>query len=499
MRALAIIATILGLFISPIASSSENSRAALERAIANLTTRSGPPAAYTDSRSVLLPAGLLQHNLWQRLRSRFEFTGVDHPSIDAQIEYFQQGRFSLQRNLASAQPFLYHIVDQLDRAGLPLDLALLPLVESAYNPHARSQQSAVGIWQFIPSTAEIFGLTVNDDYDGRKDIVTSTAAAIEYLKKLHTSFEGDWLLAMAAYNTGPSNVRAAMVRAQKNGKEPTFWNLRLSRETTNYVPRILAAGRIIASPDIIDVTLPEIANQKAIDIVAVGRPLDFARVSTATGVSVEQLSVLNPGHHNRQIPPGGPYQLVVPAATGTKLIAELKQDKLGPVAQPVLSSLTTSSTTDPNIRYYVVPDAYLPSGPIAQPFKPYKKYVYQSRVVQPGDSLWGLSRSMNTDIDTLLDWNGRSDKPLQPGDQLIVAYIDEEQPGELQQPLINYRVHATDTLTSISTKFDLSISELKKWNPTLWSKNVLQAGQSIKIPVSPSIDSPSPDLASPDL
>ncbi|MEM7256328.1 MAG: transglycosylase SLT domain-containing protein [Pseudomonadota bacterium] len=488
MRVLAIIATILGLFISSGANAGENSRAELERAIANLTTRNGPPAAYTDNRSVLLPAGLLQHNLWQRLRTRFELTGFDHPDIDAQVDYFRSGRFSLQRNLANAEPFLYHVVDQIDRAGLPLDLAMLPLVESAYNPHARSQQQAVGIWQFIPSTAEIFGLTVNDDYDGRKDVIASTQAAIEYLRKLHTSFDGDWLLALAAYNTGPSNVRSAITRAKKAGVEPTFWNLKLPRETRNYVPRILAAVRVISSPATIDLTLPDIANRKAVDTVAVGRPLEFSRVVSATEVPMDQLVALNPGHQNRQIPHGGPYHLVLPAATSTRLIAELRQDKLGPLRPATVSGLHSTLLSSPNLRYRVVPDAYLPNASLPPPFKPYKKYVYQSHEVKPGDSLWGISRAMDTDIDTLLDWNGRSEKPLQPGDQLIAAYVGEEQPEDLQQEMMHYRVHADDTLTSISDKFNLSISDLKKWNPSLWDKNFLQAGQSINIPVSPAKD-----------
>ncbi len=499
MRFPAIIVAVLALFISVNTGSAGNSgaplvdsplgkarlaRAELERAIADLTSRSGPPGAYIDTRSAILPVNVVQHSLWQRLQSRLEFAGIEHPHIDEQIEYFLGGLFSLQRNLADAQPFLYFIVDEIDRAGLPLDLALLPLIESAYNPHAKSAQDAVGVWQFIETTARIFDLPVNPEYDGRKDVVASTRAAIRYLKKLNRTFNGDWLLAMAAYNTGPSNVRSAMSKAEAAGLDPTFWNLRLATETTNYVPRILAAIKIFASPQQYGLQLPDIENRKAIESVSVGRPMRFSDIARVIGTSVDTLEALNPGHQVKEIPSGGPYRITLPVKTSARLIAELEDDKLGPVdAASTDRLLSDASQPNEDPKFRVVPDAYLPNAFFSQPFKPYKKYVYQSHLVQPGESLWKVSRKLDTDVDTLVDWSGDSEKSLQPGDRLIVAYIDEETPADVEQKLLNYRVSPNDTLISISDKFELSISELKKWNPALWRKNHLQAGQSIKIPV----------------
>lgn len=487
MRILAIITTVLGLLISSNTGTAGNSRSELERAIANLVGRSGPPSAYVEEKSILLPPGLLQQSLWQRVRSRFEFADLDHPDIDTQIEHFRSGLFSLRSNLTRAEPFLYLIVDELDRAGLPLDLALLPLVESAYNPNAKSERNAVGIWQFIPSTAEIFGLAVNENYDGRKDVVASTRAAVEYLKKLNKTFDGDWLLAMAAYNTGPGNVRSAIAKARAAGIDPNFWNLKLPSETRNYVPRILAAIRIINSPGSYGLELPEIQNRKAVDTIAAGRPFAFSEIANIVGSSVGELARLNPGHLEMKIPQGGPYQITVPTRNSLKLVNAITRDKLGPVQRPApLGNFTNRPVHD--LKYRVVPDAYLPSTPLMASYKPYKKYVYRSHLVERGESLWGVSRAMNTDIDTLLDWSGRSEKPIQPGDELIVAYIGQETDTDVNRQLLSYRVRAMDTLVSISDKFDITISELKKWNPSLWKKNHLQAGQSIRIPVTTSSD-----------
>jgi membrane-bound lytic murein transglycosylase D len=486
MRILAKISAGLALLVSVGAGAAGNSSTELERAIANLAGRSGPSLAHVDDNAVL-PPGLLQQSLWQRLRTRFEFTGIEHADIDAQISYFQSGLTSLRSNLATAQPFLYFIVDEIDRAGLPLDLALLPLIESAYNPHARSGKNAVGVWQFIPATAKTFDLSISANYDGRKDVVDSTRAAITYLKKLNDTFDGDWLLALAAYNTGPTNVRSAITRARNAGKDPVFWNLELPRETRNYVPRIIAATRVIGSPAQYGLELPPIANRKAIDTIAVGRPLSFAAIADIIGGQVSDLERLNPGHIEKAIPKGGPYHITLPALSADALIMALRDDKLGPVGT-LATPADYALLSDRDLKYRVVPDAYLPRSSQRLPFKPYKKYVYESHTVTRGESLWKVSRGLDTDVETLLDWSGRSDKPIQPGDELIVAYIGRESDGDVRQHLLNYRVLPGETLVSISRKFELSISDLKKWNPSLWKKNHLQAGQAIKIPVTTSSD-----------
>lgn len=458
----------------------------LQQAIKKLTARSGPPGAYREDLSELSPLSLIQFSLWQRLRSNFEFTYLEHPTIDAQVEFMQEGLQSLTSNLRDSSNFLFFIVDEIDRAGLPLDIALLPLVESAFDPLAESSQDAAGLWQFIPATADDYGLLRNEWYDGRNDAIESTHAAIRYLKRLHKSFDGDWLLALAAYNTGPGNVRYAMQRAKNSGLEPSFWNLRLAKETRDYVPRLIAVNKMISDPEFYGLDLPELHNRKQIDTVAIGRPLSFELAAELAGISEKKIRSLNTGYLQGNIPIGGPYHLTVPAGTSRQLLAELSTRKLNLsndtqarpdglqtkypqlAAHPTNSRVTTHYNTASNTIY-----------------KPYKKYVYESHIVKPGDNLWNISRSMNTNVDTLMDWNRKSQgsAKLQPGDKMIVAYLNKEPDNDIKQKLINYRVTESDTLFTITDHFNLSISELKRWNPALWQKNHLQAGQAIKIPI----------------
>jgi len=172
-----------------------------------------PALTATDSKpppelhSEFKPLSLLTESIWSRLRDKFEFSQIENARVDEQLEFLSAGVPTLSRNFERASPYLFHISEQLERAGVPLDIALLPLIESAFDPHALSHKSAMGLWQFIPSTANHYGLTIEKHYDQRKDVLASTNAAVRLLSDLHRMFDGDWLLALAAYNTGPTNVR----------------------------------------------------------------------------------------------------------------------------------------------------------------------------------------------------------------------------------------------------------------------------------------------------
>lgn len=452
--------------------------APLQQAIDNLAARSGPPGAH-QSMSELTPLSLIPKSIWQRLRNNFEFNELEHPRIDNQLAFLQKGLLSLNRNLQRATPFLYFIVDEIDRNGLPLDIALLPLIESAFDPLAKSHQSAAGLWQFIPGTADDFGLNRNTWYDGRYDVVASTNAAIRYLSHLNKTFDGDWLLTLAAYNTGPGNVRNAMQRARNAGLEPAFWNLRLAKETREYVPRIIAATKMIANPQNYQLVLPELKNRKQINTIAVGRPMKLQTAAWLANIPEQTLLDLNPGYLRGEIPLGGPYHLTIPVKVTGLLLTELNKRKLNSGDTTDKTQLTRPLAHDrPDISSSVTASQKFEG----YEFKPYKKYVYQSRIVQAGDNFWDMSREMNTDVDTLIEWNGKSAK-LQPGDKMIVAYIDKEKVEDVNQKLINYRVSPKDTLFTITDKFSISISKLKKWNPALWHKNHLRPGQALKIPI----------------
>lgn len=442
----------------------------------------------SEARSEFVPLSILNESLWQRMRAGFEFSEINNKRVDKQIKFMQAGLISLRSNLIDANPYLYHIVDKLERADVPLDIALLPLIESAFNPVARSSESAVGIWQFIPATANYYGLSVAKHNDQRKDVIASTDAAIRYLKDLHRQFSGDWMLALAAYNTGPGNVRSAMRSAIKRGREPTYWNLKLSEETSNYVPRLIAATKIISDPKTHGLILPPIANQKQIESVSVGRRISLAQVAELTDITVEEATELNPSLHQGLTPVDGPHRLILPVDTSSKLLIELAKFKRQTLVDKKSQALSVARG---QINQFEIDSQVQSDSNEAahQNYSTYKAYRYNTHTVRAGDSLWKVSRKLKVDIDTLRTWNNIEDgKPIKAGDKLRVAYLGTETADPANARLMNYRVTATDNLASIAKRFDLHIAEIKKWNDSVKHENHLQAGQILRIPTFQSID-----------
>ena len=441
-----------------------------------------------ETRSKFVPLNLLNESLWHRLRSGFEFSSIDNARVEEQIRFLQAGQRSLRSNLIDASPYLFHITDQLERSGLPVDIALLPLIESAFNPAALSEESAVGIWQFIPATARHYGLTTGKHYDQRKDVIASTTAAISYLSDLAFMFDGDWLLALAAYNTGPGNVRSAIRKAEKQGKETNYWNLKLSRETSNYVPRLIAATKIISDPDKYGSTLPPLANRKQIESISVGRQISLAQVSELTDIPLADAKLLNSSLHNGVTPANGPHILTLPVEAAQHLLWSLNQMK----REPLIRSEGHTSLVSQSDADQINADAFIIDSDTGQHdrlsdfnrYSPYKTYHYKTHVVEHGDSLWKVAGKLNVSVDTLREWNDlhEGEENIQIGDELKVAYMGIESIELEKEKLMKYRVSPRDTLVSIADKFDLHIGEIKKWNRALWYVNRVKAGQILQVP-----------------
>src|SRR5690625_3612316 len=216
---------------------------------------------------------------WQRIRAGYGLVQgeLTHPSIDAELERFQRHPHYFQEVTRRAEPYLYHVVEQLTERGMPTELALLPFIESAYDPFAYSQGRAAGLWQFVPGTATHFGMKRNDWYDARRDVIASTDTALDYLQQLHARFDGDWLLALAAYNGGPGTVSRALASNAARGRGNDFWSLPLPAETRVYVPRLLALARIVRTPARYGLNLHPIPNRPSFSVADIGRQLDPAR------------------------------------------------------------------------------------------------------------------------------------------------------------------------------------------------------------------------------
>jgi soluble lytic murein transglycosylase-like protein len=275
---------------------------------------------------------------------------IKYDRVNKHIVWYTQHHDYLHQVAERARPYLYHIVDSLSKHKLPYELALLPIVESAYQPTALSPKSAAGLWQFIPSTGHDFDLHQSDHYDARLDISASTQAAIRYLSFLKQHFNGDWLLALAAYNCGLGAVDEAIKRNIAEGLDPDYWSLRLPEETQEYVPRFLALSSIFANPAAHGLKLAPVRNEPYFVKVKIDRKhdieylaeKDFKEVAQLANLSYEQFIRLNPGYLNPKLAADGPFTFLMPAANANQL-----HQRLASIAQFLSESPSITASHAP--------------------------------------------------------------------------------------------------------------------------------------------------------
>ncbi len=332
-------------------------------------------------------------NLWVHLSDGYSLTHISHPRIDAAIErYTTKYPRYFSKISRQAKPYLYHIVQEIEKRGLPLELALLPAIESAYEPSAHSHMEAAGIWQFTPGTAKHFGLRQDLWYDERRDIMTSTDAALDYLKYLHDFFDGDWLLAIGAYNCGEGNMRKAVRRNQREGKPTDFWSLDLPQETKDFVPKILAAARVVANPKQYGVNINYIPNEPYLQTVEIDKQIDLVVAAKFAGLSTYEFKRLNPGYRRRVTGPDAPFQLALPISKVANFKNKLKKVTMKDLMpNPELAALEFKPTKHAAVE---IADS-----------QPKKKYTH---VVRSGDSLWEIARKYRVRISHLVRWNNIS-------------------------------------------------------------------------------------------
>lgn len=273
---------------------------------------------------------ILKHgDVWKRISVGFKMD-LNHwdSRIEAQRSWFISRQPYLDRLSARASRYLYHTVKEAERRGLPTELALLPVIESSYDPAATSSAAAAGLWQFIPSTGRIYGLKQTGMYDGRRDVVESTRAAYEFLGSLYNQF-GSWELALAAYNAGPGRIQQAINRNQAAGLPTDYWSLKLPQETMNYVPRFLAVAQIIKNPKAYGVELPPIANRPHFREVTLSAPLTLNEIASTAGLSRAELYALNPGYRGEAVDPASPMRILIPADLSPSIDNKLKGKKTG--------------------------------------------------------------------------------------------------------------------------------------------------------------------------
>ncbi len=378
--------------------------------------------------------------LWTRIRDGFLFEPsiIDNPRIDQQRLYFATQPRYFELTSQRAQRYLHYVVEELDKRDMPLELALLPFVESGYNPMAYSTSHAAGIWQFIPSTGQVFALRQDDWYDGRRDITASTTAALDYLTKLGDMFEGDWLLAVAAYNCGEGCVGRAVKRNQELGLPADYWNLQLPAQTMDYVPRLLALAQIVRSPQQYGAILPTLNDEPYFAQITIRRPLDLFKAAELASISTDEIKYLNPAFKHRVVTPSEPYQLLIPVEQAEQFSTALARlpdseripfsrytvrrgDNLSQIARK--HNLSVDALRQANdIQGSLISigqTLMVPHGPTAQTASAPAARQQRIYTVQSGDSLYSIARRFNVEIKQLRAWNG-VDTHLKPGQQLTL-------------------------------------------------------------------------------
>jgi membrane-bound lytic murein transglycosylase D len=265
--------------------------------------------------------------VWERLLSLYSLPKIENERIDREVNWYLNHPQALTTIQQRAEPYLHLILDEVEAKNIPGELALLPVVESAFQPNASSRVEASGLWQFMPGTGRMFGLQQNSWYDGRRDVYASTKAATTYLKQLGETFDGDWLLALASYNWGKGNVKKSIERNEGHNMPTDYWSLRMPEETANYVPKLLAIAKIFANADDYNVNLHHIPNKPYFEVVNLDSQLNLSKAAEMANMSLHDFLKLNPAFNKSKTAPegAGPRRLLIPVAQAESFKEHLAQ------------------------------------------------------------------------------------------------------------------------------------------------------------------------------
>ncbi len=387
-----------------------------------------------------------QAQIWDRLRGGFVLWDINHPRLEHELERLRRHPAALSAMLEAARPWLYHIVQAVERHQLPMELALLPAVESGYRPYAHSRSGAAGLWQFMPATGRWRGLTLDWWYDGRRDVVDGTEAALKHLQFLNRRMGGNWLHTLASYNAGRGTVNRAIRRNRQKGAATDYWSLDLPDETNSYVPRLLALSAVIAAPERFGVTLPDIPDRPQFAVVDIKDQIDLGVAAKLAEVPLTELAALNAGLNRLATPPKGPHRLLIPtdkahafqlALTTLPKAERLQRDRYRVKRGDTLSTiaarndLSTSALKTANAlnnnrirvgQYLLIPryPSALALAPVAAPKLPHSRVRYR---VRHGDSLYDIARKFRVSVGQLRRWNRLNGNLVRPG-QRLTLFVD---------------------------------------------------------------------------
>lgn len=405
-----------------------------------------PPALYGAAAAVAEDPEQPPTDLWQRIRRGLSWQGIHNSQVGkARDGYLRQPDY-LDVVSQRASLYLFHIVEEVEQRGMPMEIALLPLVESTLNPFATSSERAAGLWQIMPATGRHLGMQIDWWYDGRRDLRESTRVALDYLEALHQEFDQDWMLALAAYNSGKGRVGRARRANEAKGLPTDYWSLKLPRETRHYVPRLLALTQIVAYPEAFGVEIPEVANEPAFELANTGGQIELARAADLARVDAEVIRALNPGQLRWATSPDQAPEILLPPGT----------------AQQFAEGVALL-TPDDRVRW-------------------------QHYTIESGDNLIRIARKFDTEVGLLRQVNGIRGSMIRAGDELMIpmgsAWASSLAMASTAEPSRRgYRVRRGDSLYRIAGKFNVSVNDIIAWN-SLTPGDYLQPGQKLTLYVS---------------
>ncbi len=479
-------------------------------------------------------------NIWDTLRREFTLPHYeDNPRVQEQIEWFMNNQDFLYRSAARAAPYLYYILQQIRQRHLPAEVALIPIIESSFNPFAYSSAGAAGIWQMMPNTASGYGIKQNWWYDGRRDVIASTKAALSHLAYLDGFFNGNWLYATAAYDTGEGNVLSAIKKNIRNGVSTDYWSLPVAQETRLYIPKLLALAVIISHPEQFPIELPYVRNAPYLAQIDIGGQIDLSQAALLAGLSLKELKQLNPGYNRSATDPNGPFKIILPIENVEEFTENLDTSplydkinwvhyklKYGDTLASVAKRLNTTAVilrqanpimadnlkpgmslvvprTIPALSKTILEAEQTSAPPITNNKLKHKlqevalndqlKKTDTAYALQPGDTLYmirvgddiaKIAKRFHTSTTNLQVANNLNQNvALQVGEQLIIpthvisnaAPRNEIAPGDTL-----YMVRKGDTIEKIARKYKMNPANLRLAN--LKSNSVIQEGDELIIP-----------------
>lgn len=457
-------------------------------------------------------------DLWQRIIASYGLNhDIDNKRVQAQLNWYKKHQGYMDRIASRGERYMFYIAEQIDVRDIPGELALLPIVESAFDPFAYSHGRASGVWQFIPSTGRDFGLHQDWWQDGRRDIRASTQAALSYLEALQREFKGDWLLALAAYNTGAGNVRKAIRKNKKKGLPTDFWSLKLPRETRDYVPKLIALAQLIKYPEKNGIILAPLANKAYFATVNTGGQIDLSQLAEISDTNLEEIYKLNPGFNRWATHPDSNHEVLIPiekVETFTKNLAALpanermKWQRYKVKQGDSLITIARKYHTTPEVLrdsnglrrnlirigdQLLIPSAYKSQNSYSHSVNARLAKIQSSRRgkttgkleyrVRSGDSFWEIARNHKVGIKELAKWNG-----MAPGDTLkqgqkLVIWGQKKSSREQREVIrkLTYTVRNGDSMARIAGKFKVRIQDIQRWNRQMAKNKYLQPGQKLTL------------------